>query len=269
MPMGAVLEKSAGPDLKAGAKPPHGKAARLCWFSVYSLALALMLAGLLCISGESLAAKAVKKHNISGKTVYLGLPEGSCPLNPKQAADKLMIDGVKSSIKGLNELLLQFADCKELKQWRAGKLKYLRNFGSYQTSLKLKATDLKGREATTIQQICALYKKQGLRVFDDAKVEQKKRIAHEKKHLRNNEMKLLGIVKEDDSICAASALQRIKSDDNVIINHMNLFSITVLNGRLIFTHLYAPQDEENILARLTQSIIKLNDYNLLRNKKKK
>ena len=229
----------------------------------------LMASVFLLLSLPSLQAESVaRKQNIAGKTVFLGLPEKTCPLSPKNPSDRLLIDGVKTSIKGSNELLMQFADCQELKDWRSGKQKYLNNFGSYQTSVRLKATDMTGREQATVAEICKVFKKQGAAMLQNMKPEIDKRLDDGFKNIKMNELKMLGIVHEDSNICAAATFQRFKTDDQSIKDQINVYSVTFLNGRIIFTYLYAPHGDPDIIPKLTQTITKLNDYNQLRNKKK-
>ncbi len=213
--------------------------------------------------------KVGSKQNIAGKTVHLGLPDHSCPMDPKNPADKMLIDGVKTSIKGSNELLMQFADCEELKNWRTGKQKYLNNFGSYQTSAKLKSTDLTGQESATVKEICNIFKKQGATLLKNIQPEVNRRIKDGFKNIRMNELKMLGIVHEDPTICAAATFQRLRTDGNTLKDQVNVYSVTFLNGRIVFTYLYGPYGEEQMVPRLTKTITDLNNYNQLRNNKKK
>ena len=80
-------------------------------------------------------------------------------------------------------------------------------------------------------------------------------------------MKLIGIVHEDPTICAAATFQRLKTDDGSTKDQVNVYSVTILNGRILFTYLYAPYEGGDNVSKLTKSITDLNNYNQINNKK--
>lgn len=181
--------------------------------------------------------------------------------------DKLLLDALKISLGKGNELILQFANCEELKMWRAGKLKFLKNYGSYQTSKGLKSIDMRGRERATIREVCNLYKKQGAAQIQSLTQEIEHRLIEGLKFIQMNEMKVLGIVYEDETICTMAMYQKLRSDENTIKIQLTILSATILNGRLVFSYLYAPFDDKTKITKLTKQMINLNLYNQKRNNK--
>lgn len=220
--------------------------------------------------GIAQAEEAATKGNyvtriIGSQPVRLVLPENTCAMDPNNPSDKRVIDGTKISIRGSNELLLQFADCQELKDWRSGKQKYLNNFGNYQTSLKLKNTSLKGKEGPTTKAICNVFKKQGAELMDALKPEARKRVAEGFKNVRLNEVKMIAVLHDTADLCAASTYQRLKTDDDSMKEQLGVYSVTFLKGRILFSYLFAPNSDKN-LADLSSKISKLNDKNQSQNK---
>lgn len=210
----------------------------------------------------------VNTRIVAGKAVHLSLPKKYCPMTTKNASDKLLLDGLQVSIKGVSDLLLQFADCEELKNWRSGKRKFLNNLGNYLTPTALKAIDMQGREGATLKEICNLYKKQGAELLQSLSPEIKQRLKDGFNDIQINQMKLLGIVHEDENMCAAAAFQRLKTDDNTLKDQVSVFSATILNGRLVFSYLYSPNNDRTVVDKLTKRIRELNLWNQYRNNKK-
>lgn len=206
-----------------------------------------------------------KAVDIGGKTVNLALPENMCEMDPNNPADKRLIDGSKASIKGVNELLMQFADCQELKDWRVGKQLFLDNFGSYQASNKFIKLDFTGKESQSIGQICDVFKKQGAEVLNTVKPEVNERIKSGFGDIKLNELKMLGVVHDLEDICAVATFQRLKTEKNTTKNQLNVYSITVVNGRLLFTYLFSPEGTDNLKQKSIE-IKALNQINQNNNK---
>lgn len=235
------------------------------------LAIAVLSAPQIALlPGLAQAEEAATKGNyvtrlIGSQPIRLALPENTCAMDPNNPSDKNVIEGTKISIRGNNELLLQFADCQELKDWRTGKQKYLNNFGSYQTSLKLKDTNLSGKEGPTTKAICNVFKKQGAELMDALKPEARKRVAEGFENVQLNEVKMIAVVHDTADICAASTYQRLKTDDDSVKEQLGVYSVTFLKGRILFSYLFAPNSDKN-LADLSSKISQLNDQNKSQNK---
>jgi len=237
---------------------------------VFSTGFILSLAALMAIPSvkaentATLSPQIVNK-DIVGKKVSLALPNGHCLLDKNHPADKMLIEGVKISIKGKNELLSQFANCQELKDWHSGKLKYLNNFGNYQISLKFKETDMTGQEPATIKEICEIFKKQGDTLIEGLKPDMNKRVQEGFKNVKINEMKSMGVMYQDTTICISGIFQRLKTQDNSIKDQINLTAISILNGRLIFSYLFIPHGDKTEIDQITKTMIKLNRLNQTNN----
>ncbi len=236
-------------------------------FLIVSLVMTCCLAHYSLLRAETVASKSFM---ISDKPVALVLPKNYCVLDEKQSSDKNLIDSVQKSVKDVNELLVLFADCQELKNWRSGKQKYLNNLGNYQTSLKFKKTDMTGREAETIKEICTLFKKRSETLMDDIKPEIDRRIKEGLKNVEINKMKMIGVIHEDASICVTAAFQRLKTESGTIKEQLNINGVNVLNGRLILSHLYTPyRDDQAVFDQLKALMLGLNKDNQHANKKPK
>ncbi len=232
-----------------------------------SFVLSCSLASYSLVQAKPVASK---PYMIAGKPVVLALPKDYCVLDAKHPSDKTLIDSVQKSVKGINELLVQFADCQELKDWRSGKQKYLNNLGNYQTSLKFKKTDMTGRETDTIKEICTLFKKQSETLMDDIKPEIDRRIKEGFNNVEINKRKMIGVVHEDPSVCVTAAFQRLKTESGTLKDQVNISGVSVLNGRLIFSSLYTPYgDDQVVVDKSKDMMLDLNQDNQNANNKLK
>jgi len=206
-----------------------------------------------------------KSYSVEGRAVNLSLPKNYCAMEENHPSDKRLIDAVKLSVKGANEVLMQFADCQELKDWRSGKQKFLNNFGSYQTSLRFKKMNMKGREAATVKEICNVFKKQSQALVDKIKPDIDNRIENAFENVKMNEMKLLGVSHEDSTVCITATFQRLQTEKKTSKDQMNISAVNVLNGLLMFTYLYTPYAGEKVIEKNTKIMIDLNNVNQLKN----
>ena len=223
----------------------------------------MLISMAICIPPQIAQAKSQKNNTVSigGTPLTLAVPENFCALNPKHPLDKQVLDSVKTMIKGRNELLLHFADCKELDDWHNGKLKYLQNYGSYQSSLRLQKVDLKGKETETLKAVCKVFKKQAKEIFKDVKKEANERASQSFENLKLNEIKPLGVIHEDPQMCAAAVFQKI-AVDNDVEEQYSAYSMTFHKGKMLFSYFYAPPAKNSVIKDLTGKLKKLHAKNV-------
>ena len=237
-------------------------------FKVICLCFCSLVASLIMNSPVFAEQPFSKSYSIAGQPVILSLPKGYCAMDEKNPSDKRLIDAVKLSVKGANEVLMQFADCQELQDWRSGKQRFLNNFGSYQTSLRFKNMNMKGREAVTVKEICNVFKKQSQALVDKIKPDIDNRIENAFENVKMNEMKLLGVSHEDSTVCITATFQRLQTEKKTSKDQMNISAVNVLNGRLMFTYLYTPYKGEKVIEKNTKTMVNLNNVNQLNNNQK-
>ncbi len=237
-------------------------------FKVICLCLCTIVASQIMISPVLAEQPFSKSYSIAGQPVILSLPKGYCPMDESNLSDKRLIDAVKLSVKGANQVIMQYADCQELKDWRSGKQRFLNNFGSYQTSLRFINVNMKGREAATVKEICNVFKKQSKELMDKVKPDIDKRIENAFDNIKMNEMKLLGVSHEDSTVCITATFQRLQTENKTSKDQMNISAVNVLNGRLMFSYLYTPYKGEKVIERYTKTMVGLNNVNQLKNNQK-
>ncbi|MEZ5925120.1 MAG: caspase family protein [Hyphomicrobiaceae bacterium] len=176
-----------------------------------------------------------------GRTqVSLILPDGHCQLDPGEPADARIMSSIRGAIAGTNELVASFAECNELKGWRAGIYPTLNHFGQYMTLLQTLNQEIDVPSSIMIPEVCkemraaspaenqAIISKAGNRlevIMDGIKI---------------NEQKLLGVIDEDDYGCYAAIFQRMQAEVGGEKEVAGVFTTTFVKGKFIYINLYAP-----------------------------
>jgi hypothetical protein len=215
-------------------------------FSLRMLTSALALT-LLSAAASAQTAPAPLDVNLEGRTVRLIAPAGHCTLDRSQEVDRQVLDLTQRAI-GQNDLLLYSTDCRSLTEMRARRLNVLSDFAQVQITRSLRAVDLTGQEAQSIQQVC-----NELRTNNDLarQVDQeiKDRVRDLQRNIAINETRPLGVLGEDQTACYSGALINV-SDSNGARLVIGIYAITVLNGRMIFLYRFNANPSEGVVQRL-------------------
>ena len=86
------------------------------------------------------------------------------------------------------------------------------------------------------------------------------------KDLKLNETRLLGTFHQDGTSCVAGMFQRLQTEDQSTKDQVSIFSVGIIKGRMIFTYLFAPNEETNVVGKLIDQIKKIHNANLNANK---
>lgn len=201
-----------------------------------------------------------KRFNIGGKALNLAIPASYCLMDKNNPADKMALSALTKSLAGRNELIAQYTNCKELTNWRAGTNKDLSHKGAYQVSAKLKSIDLTGKETATVQNICK---------FISSKSPDFATAASELESNFNeiplNQGKKLGISLNEDNLCVAVSVLRLEDTSKNITGQISLYATSVINGRLLYTYLYAPGHKLDEIIQLTEQMKTIHHQNVKAN----
>jgi len=228
------------------------------------LTVAALLVVCILISNTQVNA-ADKSFDIAGIKVKLGLPPEYCLLDPNNPSDKNIITGTEKSIAGRNEVLSVFGKCSELEAWRSGKKKYLDYVGSYQIEISTKSVNYAGKEAEAIKAVCDYFIKHSPGNMKEANDKTEKAIQEIWNKIKLNETKLIGAFHRDQTSCIAVFLQKLQTEDKSEKKQVSLFSVGIINGRMISSFLFGP-NKSGAITELVSSIKKLHKQNLVANK---
>jgi hypothetical protein len=176
-----------------------------------------------------------------GRTqIGLVLPEGHCELDAGEPADARIMSSIRGAIAGSNELVASFAECTELKGWRAGIYPTLNHFGQYMTLLQTLNQEIDMPRPTMITEICK--EMRASTPADNEAIMSKagNRLEVIMEGIKVNEQKLLGVVDEDEFGCYSALFQRMQAEVGGEKQIAGVFTTTFVKGKIIYINLYAP-----------------------------
>ncbi|MFO1173076.1 MAG: caspase family protein [Hyphomicrobiaceae bacterium] len=178
---------------------------------------------------------------IIGKTeVGLVLPEGHCELDSSEPADARLISSIRGAIAGTNELVSSFADCEELKAWRAGTKPTLDNFGQYMTLLQTLNQNIDAPRPSFVSEVCSQMRATSPAENEALTSKASTRVEAIMEGVKVNEQKMLGVVAEDENGCYAALFQKMLAEVGGEKEIAGVFTTTLVKGKIVYLNLYAP-----------------------------
>jgi hypothetical protein len=201
-----------------------------------SLAFALPFA--LCVAAFG------KDAQVGNVTLQLPPPPGYCEMDRSSGpSDIKMIDAVDGMLKPTgNRLLAISADCTQLRDWRAGKRQLVDNLAQYQSLVSTEGSDQTAAAAAVVKQACAEMRAQGEKMVNDMEPDVRARADQVLKTVKVNEMRFLGVIAEEPTICYAAILQKFKAETGVEKTQATVFATTVLKGKIVYFYFFAPYE---------------------------
>jgi hypothetical protein len=176
-----------------------------------------------------------------GKTqVGLVLPDGHCELDPGEPADARIMSSIRGAIAGSNELVASFANCDELKGWRAGIYLTLDHFGQYMTLLQTLNQEIDMPRPAMITEICKQMRAATPAENEAIVAKAGNRLEVIMEGIKVNEQKMLGVVDEDEFGCYSALFQRMQAEVGGEKQIAGVFTTTFVKGKIVYLNLYAP-----------------------------
>jgi hypothetical protein len=180
---------------------------------------------------------------MGGVTLKLITPKGYCELEPGQASDKRMIDFLNTALsKGPNELLGISADCGELRDWRAGKLKLLQHFSQYQVEKVRRSSAFTINEA---KGACNEMREQGQKLSDAGTKDVNEGIHAANSKIDFQGQTFLGVLADDPNGCYVGLYQKYKAETGAQISQINVFYAGSIKEREVFFYAWTPYENDS------------------------
>jgi len=197
----------------------------------------LMMAALCAmLAGPAFAADA----DLGGVKLKLDPPSAYCELDSAQASDKRMIDFVTASLRnGGIDLLGASADCAELREWRSGKMPFVKHFSQYQISTSRRRTSF---PVSSVKSECEELRTQGAKITSDSVASVNEAIRKANQDISVQGATFLGIVGDDPSGCYAAMFQKYKAENGTSVSQLNVFFVGSIKDRSLNFYLWAPYD---------------------------
>jgi len=178
-------------------------------------AVGLPLAFSFC--GAALAVEA----EVGNAKISIPTPPGYCPLDRSLPQDQRLGKTLDELLAGQNRLLAFFAECKQFSDWRI---------------------------ADAVKKGCAEARTQGLDLVEEKALGD--RITSVMKTVKQNEVKLLGVVAEEPNACFQALLQNLSVGDGVEKLQIIVYGTSVVKGKFIYHYRFGLYDGQPSVARL-------------------
>jgi hypothetical protein len=200
--------------------------------------LGLVLPFALCVAAFA------KDASVGTVSLKLPPPPDYCEMDRASGpSDVKMMDAVEGMLKPTgNRLLAISADCTQLSDWRGGKRKLLDNLAQYQSLVSTEGSDLSTTAAEVVKTACAEMRAQGEKLVSDIEPDVRARADRVLKTVKVNEMRFLGVIAEEPTICYAAILQKFKAETGVEKTQVTVFATTVLKGKIVYFYFFAPYE---------------------------
>jgi hypothetical protein len=186
-------------------------------------------------------AVTAKEAMIGGVPINLPPPPGYCELDAVKASDAQMLTTVGNLLGASgNRLVLASAECKQLKDWRAGKRTLIDNMAQYQTLVSLENAELPAAPEAAIKELCDQMRAQADQLMDDVADNLKRRAEEAMQDVKFDATEFLGVVAQEPFACYAALLQKLKTEGGADRAQVTVFATTVIKNKIVYAYLFAP-----------------------------
>lgn len=212
----------------------------------------IALGSALFLGSPHLAAAETTRVDIAGKWITVPAPDGHCQLDPSHPMDSQLYSMQQSVNRGLNDVLVISARCKELRRWRLGLGYLIQNIG------------IVVNPANPRDQITDLPRSVFVAKFAESKhpkdsIGNMKRTIQERANeilpqARMGETSYLGVLEVNDDAAYTGLIQSMSTNyGRTRVIMISITAITVVEDRTVFATLTAPFEDnttiEIVLAR--------------------
>ncbi len=212
----------------------------------------IALGSALFLGSPQFAAAETTRVDIAGKWITVPAPEGHCQLDPSHPMDSQLYSMQESVNRGLNDVLVISARCKELRRWRLG-------LGYLIQNIEIVVNPANPRDQITdLPRSVFVAKFAETESSKDSIGNMKKTIQERAKETlpqaRMGETSYLGLLEVNDDAAYTGLIQNLSTNygrTRVII--ISVTAVTVVEDRTVFATLMAPfEDNTTIKTVLTR-----------------
>src|SRR3990170_4124757 len=214
------------------------------------LAKLLLASALICFAATG--SRSAEEAVIGAATIVIPVPDRQCKLDRSQPSDEKLYQAITALLAGRNRLLAAFADCTQLKDWRAGRRPLLDDFVQVQTPLSGEAKDVPGVATDVTKEICASTRAQGEKIVAGLEKDVAARIESVLKNAKQNELRFLGVVAEEPNACYAAMLQKISTQAGTEKTQLVVFSTSVVKGKIVYHYRFGLYRDAGSMTRLLE-----------------
>lgn len=208
----------------------------ICRLSLFALAV-------ICAASIAVA----QEVNIGSTPVKLTAPQRQCQFSNDKGDEALVVGRFRELIARSNQLLAVYADCDELAQFRLGKLVTFDSYAEY--FFPIKALNM-AIPADAITKMCAVMRSKN----DDDLAAIVRNSAPNIDRLfsgvKINEIKFLGVLAEEPTVCYSGQLSKITSASGEEKAQISVLAMILLKGNIMAYQQFAPYRSGDTILNL-------------------
>jgi hypothetical protein len=186
--------------------------------------------------------------DVGNAKISVPTPPGYCPLDRSLPQDQRLGKALDELLAGQNRLLAFFAECEQFSDWRIGKRQFLDDYVEVQTPLAGMSSEVSGSAIDVVKRSCAEARTQSLDLVEEKALGD--RITSVMKTVKQNEVKLLGVVAEEPNACFEALLQKLSIGDGVEKVQIVVYGTSVVKGKFVYHYRFGLYDGQPSVARL-------------------
>jgi hypothetical protein len=179
-----------------------------------------------------------KDVRIGPDIVSMSIPRGSCYLDSTKQPDNTILQNHKEFNKGVNEVLLAYANCSQLKLLRSGEKSTIDHYGYVLAPTSLIDKKLNVSVEDYLSRMLELKKKKGAEVFNKKFDEKKDFIKEKLPLLKVNEPTFLGIFAQNKDAIFSVILHNIETETGDRIYMVGVEAITLIRKKPVYFYLW-------------------------------
>ncbi len=213
-------------------------------------------------AGLALAASLVALHagTVGATTVRIDetvldvpLPGGHCMMSRNKVEDNGLIESFEKANEGINDVLIVFAKCDQLEDWRTATRDYLDDLGQVITPSSLRGMTVNHPRNLYIAAVAENLKANDPMVEYADDIE--KRLTEAFEGTQVNQMTSLGLLEHDDKGAYGGIIERIVADDGVTERTVaTVYGITLVRGKVLGLHLVSIYDGPETVTQLVAEV---------------
>ena len=171
------------------------------------------------------------EFQVAGQTLSISPPHGYCALDRNNPSDAPVIERLEKSQAGRNQVLMSFALCSELADWRAGRIPYYKHYGN--VTVQLQDGSPQKLQSSRADFIASM--EETMPKIDPAEVDRE--VSTRTGEITGSQ--LLGIIGKDSNALYIGLLVSLKAEGQPIVL-AGVTSFTLLKSIVVNTNLYEP-----------------------------
>lgn len=177
-------------------------------------------------------------------------PAGHCFLDSSHQADARLNEVLQRIFSTDIRLVGGFADCEQLRAWRAGERKTLRDYGKFLTPLAMLDKRAEGSPKQLMAAMCQTMRNEGGEFpFKDGR-NLKARFEQLVGQAKINESRPLGVITQDDNACYFAMVQKLQTENGEVKTQIDVSAAAIISGKMIYSNLYAALESDGTLKEL-------------------